>query len=316
MGGEKCDRHAVPLRLHHGLPTTPRLLTRGEALLLINRRDSHEEPQRQEVMPKAATQAPPAHAHLAHLLNDLGVASARAPKKPFADRLAELIDLSGAIDLSEFLRGLPRVQVDEAVAKEAQASEAEQDGDPRARFLAQRAEMIQHITASFTLDPAAKAGSPTGFILPTPGVETLGDDTEAYAPYQRFYALHQSEMERRVHALRRSLRKQLGAASTALAQLAALDTTLDATLADYSRRSLAVLPTLLARHFFALRRAQEEADAETERTSQPEDWLGEGGWLTQFHRDMQRLLLAELSLRLQPLQGMQEALDFDHEDTP
>lgn len=267
-------------------------------------------------MPKAATQAPPAHAHLAHLLNYLGVASARAPKKPFADRLAELIDLSGAIDLSEFLRGLPRMQVDEAVARDAQASEAEQDGDPQARFLTQRADMIQAITASFTLDPAAKPDSPTGFILPSPRAETLGEDAEAYAPYQRFYALHQSEMERRVNALRRGLRKQLATASAALAQLAALDTTLDATLADYSRRSLAVLPTLLARHFFALGRAQQEADAQAGRTSQPEDWLGEGGWLAQFHRDMQRLLLAELSLRLQPLQGMLEALDFDHEDTP
>ena len=62
-------------------------------------------------MPKAAAHAPPTPSRLAHTLNALGVAASAAPRAGFADKLAELIDLSGAIALSEPLRGWRRVTV-------------------------------------------------------------------------------------------------------------------------------------------------------------------------------------------------------------
>lgn len=257
-------------------------------------------------MPKAAAHASPANSRLALTLSGLGVATAAVPSKSFADKLAELIDLSGAITLSESLRSLPRLRA---------TGEAASD-EPQTVFMARRAEMIEAISASFTLDPEAMSSSPAGFILPTPNAETYGDDAAGYAPYQRFYALHQSEMDHRVISLRGVLRKQLSARSDALAQLAALDTMMESNLADYSRRSLAALPKLLAQHFFALRRAQQRIDAEMSSPSTAEQWLAEGGWLYQFHHDMQATLLAELALRLQPLQGLLEALLADHEDTP
>ncbi|MGB1457328.1 DUF3348 family protein [Spongiibacter marinus] len=257
-------------------------------------------------MPKAAAHAPPTPSRLAHTLNALGVAASAAPRAGFADKLAELIDLSGAIALSELLRGLRRVKA---------TGEAAGD-DAQALFMARRADMIEAISASFTLDPEAMASSPAGFILPSPNADTFGSDAAGYAPYQRFYALHQSEIDHRVISLRGELRKLLAGRSEALAQLAALDTMMEGTLAVYSRRALSALPKLLAQHFFALRSEQQNIDADTEQPTTSEQWLADGGWLWQFHTDMQSLLLAELALRLQPLQGLLEALNSEHEDTP
>lgn len=253
-------------------------------------------------MPKAASHAPPAHASLLQVLTDLGLHAPRAPKKSFADRLAELIDLSGAIDLSEFLRALGRIAPGDIPG-------AGEPDHPREVFQSRRAAMLEAMAQSFSPAPAGESTSPAALRLPRPRPETLSGNAEAWAPYLRFYALQQSEMERRVAALRRALRQHLAATSTGLAQLAALDTTLDDTLADYARRSLAALPRLLNRRFTALAAAWRDTAAAAGSPGEPDDWLQEGGWLWQFHRDMQRLLLAELSLRLQPLQGMLDALD-------
>lgn len=253
-------------------------------------------------MPKAATHVPAAPVSLVQVLGDLGLDTRRVPKKSFADRLAELIDLSGAIDLSEFLRGLGRIPA-------TGIPEARERDSPRAVFQAQHADMLEAISRSFRPAAAGESANPGGFSLPAPKPGTLIADADAWAPYLRFYALQQSEMERRISTLRRALRENLAATSPVLAQLAVLDKTLDATLIDYSRRSLAALPRLLGKRFSELARTQREADSDAGTVSQPQDWLEEGGWLWQFHRDMQRVLLAELGLRLQPLQGMLDALD-------
>lgn len=255
-------------------------------------------------MPKAATHVPAAPVSLVQVLSDLGLDTRRAPKKSFADRLAELIDLSGAIDLSEFLRGLGRIPA-------SGVPEAGESDRPRAVFQAQHADMLEAISRSFRPAATGESANPGGFSLPAPkpGTLTADADADAWAPYLRFYALQQSEMERRIGTLRRALRQHLATTSPALAQLAVLDNTLDATLIDYSRRSLAVLPRLLGKRFSELARAQREADSGAGTVSESQDWLEEGGWLWQFHQDMQRVLLAELGLRLQPLQGMLDALD-------
>lgn len=260
-------------------------------------------------MPKAATQAPPAPASLVQVLSDLGLDVRRAPKKSFADRLAELIDLSGAIDLSEFLRSLGRIP--------AQALEADASTDgPGALFQGRRRDMLRSISDSFAPAEGGEPAPAGSFFLPSAKPATLKGDAEAWAPYQRFYSLQQSELERQVTLLRRALRQQLAVSSPALAQLAALDTTLEGTLADYARRGLAVLPGLLQKRFVTLAGEQRAVDAAAGGDSEPGTWLEEGGWLWQFHRDMQRVLVAEVSLRLQPLQGMLDALESVKEDAP
>ncbi|WP_372863224.1 DUF3348 family protein [Spongiibacter sp.] len=253
-------------------------------------------------MPKAVEHAPINSSRLGRFLAELGLATTAMPARDFADKLGQLIDLSGSITLSEALRGLRRVT----------AQPADSAGiEPRQRFMACRAEIINAVCSSFTLDADAVTQGRASFILPAPNADTFGEDAAGYQPYQRFYALHQSEMDHRILALRAELRKVLSRRSDTLAKLAALDATLADSLADYSRRGLAVIPKLLAQHFFGLREAHRQHLAESADSDGAEQWLQAGGWLAQFHQDMQSLLLAELALRLQPAQGLLEALEAE-----
>ena len=256
-------------------------------------------------MTKAASFAPFGQTQLAHLLTQLGVASARAPKKLFADRFAELIDLPDAFELSDFLKTVNRVPIGEVV-----------DGSgPLPLFELQRTEMVEAIHDCFKpRDPESLPNS-GGFSLPFTKPELLTGGDEAFGVYLRFYAIQQSEMERRVSALRNTLRKHMAATCKALAELVAIEVALDDTLTDYSRRSLAVLPKLLGERFFTLRAAQIKNDAASGNTSTPDEWLAEGAWLNQFHREMKKLLLAELALRLQPIEGMLDAMNLEYEET-
>ncbi len=254
-------------------------------------------------MPKAVEHAPLNSSRLARLLSELGLAATAVPARDFADKLGQLIDLSGSITLSESLRGLRRVNV------QPQGDAA--GIDPRQRFMDCRAEIIRFVSSSFTLDAQALTQGQASFILPSPNADTFGEDAAGYLPYQRFYALHQSEMDHRILALRAELRKLLSSRSSALAKLATLDTTMADTLADYSRRSLSLIPKLLAQHFFSLRDGHRQQLLASGTSDGAEQWLQEGGWLAEFHQAMQSLLLAELALRLQPVQGLLAALETD-----
>ena len=43
----------------------------------------------------------------------------------------------------------------------------------------------------------------------------------------------------------------------------------------------------------------------------PDAWVAPGGWLHQFRQEMQTLLLAELETRLEPVQGLLDALNHE-----
>jgi Protein of unknown function (DUF3348) len=90
------------------------------------------------------------------------------------------------------------------------------------------------------------------------------------------------------------LRAALARLSPQMSRLASLDRVMGTALAARERELLGLIPTLLEPHFERLRRAAQDAPAR--------DWQAE------FHHDMQRLLRAELELRLQPLQGLLDAL--------
>ncbi|HYS65580.1 MAG TPA: DUF3348 family protein, partial [Paraburkholderia sp.] len=66
------------------------------------------------------------------------------------------------------------------------------------------------------------------------------------------------------------------------------------------------VPGLLAGHFERLRKAEQaalaEADAEASAALTP------GAWLDVFRKDMQSVLLAELDIRFQPVEGLLAAL--------
>lgn len=235
-------------------------------------------------------------APLVRHLTDMGLASARPSKRVFADRLADLIDISDAIALSEFFAALHSV---EAVAGSADAPASD------ALFEEHRAKMRASIDASFLRYPSETV--PAGqkdFRLPKASGETLSAP-EATVSYQRFYSLHQSELERRVAQLRKALVERLQRKNDALAQVAAIEAVLAPILTQYSRRCLARLPKLVAQRFEQLRLGQHQQDWVAD---EPALWLQKGGWLAQFHDELQHLLHAELKLRLQPLRGLLSCL--------
>lgn len=229
-------------------------------------------------------------------LTDLGLAASVPSKRVFAHQLADLIDISEAITLSEFFTTLDSV-----------CAGAELADTPATDSLYEqhRAAMLASIDASFVTgkDELFIAGK-TAFRLPTANDDTL-NAPEATASYQRFYSLHQSELERRVAQLRKALLERLQGKSDELAQVAALEVALSPILVKYSRRCLAALPKLIAKRFEHLRLHQHQQDWVA---GESELWLQKGGWLARFHDELQHLLHAELTLRLQPLQGMLSCL--------
>jgi hypothetical protein len=68
---------------------------------------------------------------------------------------------------------------------------------------------------------------------------------------------------------------------------------------------LSTVPLLLEKHFDRLRKAHQETQADTPAS--------DDAWLAVYRKDMQGVLLAELNLRLQPVEGLLEALG--HEST-
>ncbi|MFT4267926.1 MAG: DUF3348 family protein, partial [Xenophilus sp.] len=94
---------------------------------------------------------------------------------------------------------------------------------------------------------------------------------------------------------RGGLRDALAARSPALARLAAVDAVMERALAAREQALLGALPARLQKHFERLRR---EAGPEAPPSA----------WLPAFRRDLQALLLAELDFRLQPLEGLMQAL--------
>ena len=116
-----------------------------------------------------------------------------------------------------------------------------------------------------------------------------------FASHRRRYLARQQAMETAIGPLRGRLRAKLASASPEMARLAALDVVMEQVLGAQEHRLLATVPGLLEKHFARLRQA-DESDG------------GSGAWVDVFCRDMQGVLLAELDIRLQPIEGLLDAL--------
>ncbi|MNV90064.1 hypothetical protein D3C71_1844090 [compost metagenome] len=132
-------------------------------------------------------------------------------------------------------------------------------------------------------------------------------------------------METSVGNLRSRLRGMVAAKNGEMTRLAVVDAIMDRALLPKERALLGVIPKLLARHFDRLRLAeaaalapasadpevQDGAQAEAESAQAPEPAsapITPGAWLDVFRKDMRSVLLAELDVRLQPVEGLLAAL--------
>lgn len=124
---------------------------------------------------------------------------------------------------------------------------------------------------------------------------TAGEDGRDFVPWRRRYTGLQQAMEAAITPLRAQLRDAVARLSPDGAWLAALDAVLASALAAPEQAQLAQMPALLNKHFTRLRPAHPESEPQA-------------AWLQTFCQDMQRLLRAELALRLQPARGLLDTL--------
>lgn len=220
---------------------------------------------------------PPAAEPLARLLLQWGVPP--APARPVAERLGGWLGWADAIALSQVLAVPAAAGSNDAARRTAQ----DWAGAALARLQAElTAAFDDALLARESAEPA-----PEGLPLP-----------DLLAPYRLHHAQQQRSMAARIATLRERLRPHLADSSGALARLAQLDALFERGTAAQERERLASLPALLSRR------------AERHHAASPR------GWRAPFWADLQRLLRAELDLRLQPVLGLMQALQAQHDDAP
>ncbi len=249
------------------------------------------------------TQAPSSarHYRTLRLLSELNIAEAAESKKGyhnrFAEKLAQLIDLSGSIKLS-----IAHSELSEITIKPSAVSV----DDIKAEFLDVHSLVVDKLLQSFT--PLAQREHRQWAELPSvdlllPAVLDAKPD-KALKPYFEFYRLQQKQITARVKRLRGSVQRAASGFSVQLAQLAKLDSVLGDELAMHSRRSFAQVTRMLSQRYVPM-------------VEQSCKMLNAGpsnkNIIMQLHvelcREMQGLLLAELEVHLLPVLGLIEAID-------
>ena len=238
----------------------------------------------------APSQSGPAGSRLVALLTQLDRKAARASHGDFAERLGRLFDLSDAIALDGANQYRPKGPF------EASPDAAER---LQADLLKSRDALLAHLSRSF-------AGEKAASVIPLP---PLKDDAQAdkrptFGAYERFYQAHQRQMIAGLSNLRQRARRILSGHSQAMARLAELDAGFEQSLSGYVRHCFGALPGFLEKRYRTLWDTRDPFHT-------VEDWLAPQGWLSQFRRELQLLLLAELDARQEPILGLLDALVAD-----
>lgn len=237
----------------------------------------------------------PHSARLVRLVTELGSPAGGKALPNFGERLGRLFDLSDTIVLDDASRRVPRGPF------ETNPAEIKQRRETLAADLGRtRDALAGGITEGFE-SPSVTDPLPVPKAPRKPGVPPSFD------LYQRFYQARQRPLTVGAQRLRGRVRKAMSKQSPALAQLAELDAIFDTTLVQYGRHCFGALPTVLEKRFKTLWRHHHKKLADA--PDPPEDWIQEGAWLDRFHQEMRLLLLAELEARLEPVQGLLDALN-------
>ncbi|WP_028352481.1 DUF3348 domain-containing protein [Bordetella petrii] len=223
---------------------------------------------------------------LVRLLTRLAHADISESGQSLADRLSLWLGWTDAIALSAVLDSGAQ-----AAPAGAPASDSAEE-DECARLRAALADAIDD-DGTRARAPILRRGQPVVR-------ETPPDTGTDYAPHRQRYLTLQQTMETRIGQLRSRLRAIL-AGMPGMARLAMMDAVMDRSLGAHERRLLATVPALLESHFARLRQAAQDAPDEPAAAAPAQ-------WLATFRQDMRSVLLAELDIRLQPVEGLLAAL--------
>ncbi len=195
------------------------------------------------------------------------------------DRLSLWLDWKQAIALSTALDGVPAEPAEDVPAF-GQSVEEE--------CMRSRAALVQAVETDRAFLTAAQREAQ--------GMPSL-DAANDYAPLRQRYIALQRKIQATTGSLRGNLRDMLAQASPALARLAEVDAVMEMALSPREQSLLGKVPTLLGDYFDGLRQR-------TQGTTDDAAAL----WLDVFRKDMQSVLLAELDVRFQPVEGLLAAL--------
>ena len=215
-------------------------------------------------------------------LADLHIAAVPGSKQGFAERLSQWLVWTDAIALSTALAAGTGARLLDGRPGAATATAALREELARVRdALADAITSDELLAAAPTVGPDSGAASAIDF-----------------AAYRRSYIAHQRAMDAAIAELRTQVRAALSRLSPELSRLAALDGVLDDALLARERHLLASVPGLLEQHAAQLGEPPSPA------------------WQTACGQHLQRVLLAELDLRLQPVVGMIETIGHEADTQP
>lgn len=211
-----------------------------------------------------------------------------------SDRLGQWIDWTRAVALSRALDGA----MPAAAADAPGFDSAVEDEVARARVL-----LSDAIASDLALPSERRRGSELGNVA-----EDCADAVVDYAFFHQRYLAMQRAMLAATGRLRGRLRDMLAQKSADMARLAEVDAAMELTLSPREQSLLAAVPKLLGEHFDRLQQAGQAPLAETPPSERAQAAIRPGEWLRVFRKDMQSVLLAELDVRFQPIEGLLAAL--------
>jgi hypothetical protein len=223
---------------------------------------------------------------LVGLLGELALLETETSKQDFAERLGQWLGVFEGMTLHAAHQASQACEP----AKPSAARPAAKPGLTD-EFQRVRTTLVKAIQAS-----TAASAKNQGLISDAPTQASAED--APYAPHHQRYLQQQRTMGLKIEVLRAQARQAMSPRSPRLAELARFDAVMEQMLGGREHKLLASVPALLERRFEHLRAS------------------GQPGWPERFGKDLQRILLAELEVRLQPVMGLIEALSNEVKKYP
>lgn len=253
-------------------------------------------------MARESHRTPPTGSAFIRLLATMAEAPSPGLPDDFAQRLTQWFDWTHTLSLSTTLGDAAAVST--GTASPALGNPLERDEQEHARV---RSSLARQITEAASGNPGAR---PRAVVAPLP--PTLEEMLDVSSHRRRYVACQQA-MDAQIGPLRRRVRATLSGLSPALNRLAALDGLMEQVVGAQERVLLSSVPAVLERRFERLRRAHEDRESAPRPPAAAAEQPGAPPrpaappWLDRFRHDMNALLLAELDLRLQPVEGLLDA---------